>query len=85
MDGAAPKVTGTAKVGSVLTASPRVWTENPTTKYRWLRKGVPIVNATAGTYKLKTADKDAKISVRVTGSRAGYTTISWESIAVTAR
>ena len=84
LDGAAPRVTGTAVAGSVLTAVPRVWTENTALTYRWLRNGVPIVSATAATYKVTTADKGAKISVRVTGTRAGYATTSWESAALTA-
>jgi hypothetical protein len=84
VDGSPPRVTGTAKAGSVLTAVPRVYTKDTALNYRWLRNGVPIANATAATYKVRTADKGAKISVRVTGTLAGYETASWESTAVTA-
>ena len=84
VSGIRPRVTGTAKAGSVLTAVPIVVTKHVALKYQWLRNGGPIVNATAATYKVQTADKGAMISVRVTGTLAGYDTSSWESDAVTA-
>lgn len=42
-------------------------------------------DAYASTYKVRTADKGTKLTVRVTGSRLGYTTVSRTSGALTAR
>ncbi|WP_427133881.1 hypothetical protein [Pseudarthrobacter sp. S9] len=53
--------------------------------YRWMRNGVSIYDAKAATYKVRTADKDAKITVRVTGSQLGYITASRDSEAYFAR
>ena len=71
-----PTVSGTVKVGNLLTVNRGTWTWQTDFKYRWLRDGVPISGATASTYKVRTADRDRKITVRVTGSRLGYTTVS---------
>jgi hypothetical protein len=43
-------------------------------KYQWLRDGKAISGATKATYKLTKADKGKKISVKVTGTKDGYTT-----------
>jgi hypothetical protein len=52
------------------------WTWGAAFKYRWLRNGVPISGARYSTYKVRSADKGPKLTVRVTGSRFGYTTVS---------
>ncbi len=44
--------------------------------YQWLRNGKAIKGATKSTYKLAKSDKRKKITVKVTGKRAGYTTKS---------
>ena len=73
----APKVTGKTKVGKTLTASPGTWSVTGlTVKYRWLREGNVIRGATAKSYRLSKASKGHRISVRVTVSCAGYTTVS---------
>lgn len=41
-----------------------------------MTSGVPILGATAKTYKLVTADLLDTIKVRVVGSKAAYTTIT---------
>ena len=85
MGPATPAIAGTAKVGRVLTVNPGNWTMGTAFKYRWLRNGVPISGATDRTYKIRTVDRDNKISVRVTGSRLGYTTATLTSGAYFAR
>ncbi len=80
-----PTMTGTAKVGTVLTAAPGSWTKGTVFKYRWLRNGVVISDAYASTYKVRTADRNARITVRVTGTLLGYTTASRDSGAFIAR
>ncbi|WP_237563588.1 hypothetical protein [Arthrobacter sp. H-02-3] len=82
---AKPTISGTVKVGKVLTARPGAWTQGTSFKYRWLRNGVPISGATSSTYKVRTADRDKRITVEVTGSRLGYTTVTQTSGAYFAR
>ncbi|MCZ4136111.1 hypothetical protein BZG24_30030, partial [Escherichia coli] len=54
---AKPKVSGTAKVGSKLTANAAMPAPAAqSTKYQWLRGGKKIKGATAKTYTLKPAD-----------------------------
>jgi hypothetical protein len=48
-------------------------------------KVAAAVLATDLTYKVRTADRDKRITVRVTGSRLGYTTVSQTSGAYFAR
>ncbi|MGC5171267.1 FG-GAP-like repeat-containing protein [Microbacterium sp. DT81.1] len=82
----APTVTGTATVGSTLTAIPGTWSPIPTTlTYQWKRAQVAIPGATAATYKLVAADAGAAITVTVTASKTGYITTSRTSTAKTVR
>jgi hypothetical protein len=80
-----PLVTGSAVLGQTLTASISGWVPEPTTvSYQWLRDGVPISSrATLPTYKLTSSDVGRQISVRVTGSRAGYVRASVISASTT--
>lgn len=66
-------ISGTAKVGSALTAKPGTWKPAPVAvTYQWLRNGKAIKGATNVNYVLTIADKGKKISVKVTGSKTGY-------------
>lgn len=70
---ARPTVSGTAKVGEVLTASPGSWTPSPSAyRYRWFSDDVAIPKATGSTFRVRLAQKNTRISVRVTASRVGY-------------
>ncbi|WP_166790515.1 S8 family peptidase [Cryobacterium tagatosivorans] len=81
---ATPTISGTMKVGYVLTATAGVWgPPTVTLRAQWYRSGVAIAGATARTYKVGPADVGKAISVRVTGSRAGYTTATSASSART--
>jgi hypothetical protein len=72
-----PTVSGTSRVGSTLTATGGTWAPAPVTlSLQWLRDGAPIAGATKSTYSLVAADLGAVMSVRVTGSKAGYTTVA---------
>ncbi|WP_461186589.1 beta strand repeat-containing protein [Arthrobacter sp. Z4-13] len=82
---AVPKITGTARVGYTLTAVPGAWGPAPVTlKYQWKANGIAITAATASTYKPVAAVIGKTLSVTVTGSKAGYTTVTKAS-AITAR
>ncbi len=67
-----PTISGTLKVGKILTAGPQTSVPTGTRTYRWLRNGVAISGATKPTYKLAKADKGTKVSVRVYYSQAAY-------------
>jgi hypothetical protein len=72
-----PTIGGVARVGSSLSVSAGVWQPAPVSlAYQWLRNGVVVAGATKGTYALVAADLGAVMSVRVTGSKAGYTSVS---------
>ena len=79
---ATPTISGTKVVGSTLTAAPGTWGPAPVTlTYQWYRSGTAISGATASTYKLTTTDLGATLTVKVTGSRSGFTTASRTSAA----
>ena len=82
---ALPKVSGTAKVGSKLTATPGTWNAaNATYAYQWLADGAPIQGATGATTTLTQALTGKRVSVRVTASADGYPTASAVSAATAA-
>lgn len=74
---ATPRITGTAIVGHTLTVQRGTWTPTPSRLgYQWLRNGRAITGATHTTYRLPAADRGARISVKVSGAKVGYTTKS---------
>ncbi|MBW8731472.1 MAG: carboxypeptidase regulatory-like domain-containing protein [Terrabacter sp.] len=80
-----PTISGTKAVGYTLAAVPGTWGPAPVTlAYQWYRSGTAISGATASTYKLTTTDQTKTITVRVTGSKSGYTTVARTSAATTA-
>ncbi|WP_353713578.1 hypothetical protein [Arthrobacter sp. K5] len=82
---ASPRITGTAKVGYTLTGTPGIWGPVPVTlRYQWYRSGVPIAGATAATYRPAAADITKTLTVRVTGSKVGYTSVVKASPGTTA-
>ena len=82
---ALPTVAGTPKAGSILTVKPGAWTTGTAFTYVWMRNGVPISNAAAATYKVRTADKGNGLTVRVTGTQPGYKAAFRDSAAFLAR
>lgn len=80
-----PTVAGTAKVGYTLTAKPGTWSPAPVTlSYQWYRSGTAISTAHSATYKLTSTDKGKRITVKVTGTKVGYTTVARISAATAA-
>lgn len=71
-----PQISGTAVLGSALTAVPGNWGTGVTFSYQWLRNGSAISGASGLTYVLVTDDIGTKISVRVTGSKSLYPSAS---------
>lgn len=73
LGGATPTITGTARVGATLTASPGIWSPAPVTlSYQWYSSGVAIPGATAVTYNLIAADLGKTITVATTARKSGY-------------
>jgi hypothetical protein len=85
LTGPTPTITGTAKVGSTLTGHAGTWTPSPVTlTYQWKANGASISGATASTYKISGSDAGKKITVTVTGSKTGYTTVAKSSASTAA-
>ncbi|PPF35142.1 hypothetical protein C5C10_08050 [Rathayibacter sp. AY1A3] len=85
LSAATPAITGTAKVGSTLTAKPGTWGPSPVAlTYQWKANGTAISGATSATYKPTSATVGKKITVTVTGKKADYTTATRTSAATAA-
>ena len=67
---ALPTISGTLRVGSLLTCSTGTWMANPTYTFRWNRNGIAIAGTTAATYAAEAADAGAKLTCTVTGTNA---------------
>ncbi|MFE6172977.1 Tat pathway signal protein [Streptomyces sp. NPDC056464] len=81
---AAPKVTGTAKTGAKVTASPGSWSAAPTSyTYQWKADGQAISGATSASYTVSASVVGKKLGVTVTAVRSGYVSGSATSAAVT--
>ncbi|MFE9560199.1 hypothetical protein ACFYM0_03740 [Streptomyces sp. NPDC006487] len=69
----APSITGTAKVGSLLTANRGTWTPTPTSyTYKWYADGKLISGATRSTFTPTSTQRGKRISVKVTANRTGH-------------
>ncbi len=81
-----PKIKGSLTIGSKLTvvgAGKAAWKPAAQTlSYRWLRNGKAIAGATGATYTIQSADRNKKISVRVTGAVPNYSATSAQSAEV---
>lgn len=80
----APVITGSTRVGEMLTATTSAWSPAATFRYQWFRGTVAISGATGSTYRLTVADAGNAVRVRVTGTRAGVATASRDSVATPA-
>ena len=66
-------ISGTGKVGTSLTLTPPVWDNDfTTTTYQWQRDGANISGATQTTYAVTATDVGKALTVKATGTRAGY-------------
>ena len=74
---AKPSISGTAKVGKVLTAKPGSWSVGGLSfSYAWLRNGKAISSAHKSTYRITSTDRGKRLSVRVTAAAAGSPSVS---------
>jgi hypothetical protein len=67
-------------VGKTLTAKPGGWSPSGVSlTYQWYRDATPIARATGVRYKVQAADAGARLIVRVTGAKPGYTSTTTAS------
>lgn len=72
-----PKISGKAKVGKKLKAKTGTWKPSGVSlAYQWYRNSSKIGGATGAGYKLTKKDRGKKIKVAVTGSKAGYASVT---------
>lgn len=71
-----PRISGTVKVGRKLTLVRGTWTSGTSFSYRWYVNGKAIKGATKSSYTLTKSTKGKRITVKVTGRRSGYTTVT---------
>lgn len=74
-----PRITGTARFGSRLTAVTGSWTDGTQFRYQWRVDGRDVSGATGRTFTPRASDVGKQVSVRVTGSLPGYSTASKSS------
>ncbi|MEU6108648.1 hypothetical protein ABZ853_09650 [Streptomyces albidoflavus] len=80
----APTITGSAKVGATLTATPGTWTPAATSHtYQWQADGKPIAQATTATYTVPASLLAKKLTVEVTARRTGHPDATSTSAALT--
>ena len=79
-----PTVSGTPKVAVPLTATTGIWDDGVTLAYQWTADGTDISGATSSTYTPVAGDVGKVITVKVTGSKAGFTSVTKESAATAA-
>jgi hypothetical protein len=78
-----PTISGKPTVGNTLTATAGTWTSDAQLAYQWLRNGKPISGATGTTYQAVSTDLGHRLSLRVTGTLAGYSTATATSASTT--
>ena len=73
---AAPRISGTVKVGRRLSVVRGTWTAGTAFTYRWYANGRAISGATRSTYVPTKGVKGKRLTVKVTGRKTGYTTVA---------
>lgn len=70
---ATPTISGTARVGSTLTAKAS-WRSGSTLRFQWKVGGVAVKGATKATYVPSASARGKTVTVTVTGTKTGYAT-----------
>jgi len=79
-----PTISGKVRVGTPLTAAPGTWAPTATLTYQWRVGGTAVKGATKTTYVPSVSDLGKKITVQVTGTKTGWTSVTRTSTATTA-
>jgi len=74
-----PSLSGTARVGSGLTAATGQWDSGVAFSYQWFSDSISIPGATSPTYVLTANDLGKRVFVRVTGYAMGFNSVSLTS------
>lgn len=72
----APSISGHAVVGQTLTAKVKTWKPSEAKGWQWQSNGVDIAGATSYKYKVTAAELGTAITVKLTGSKAGYNSVT---------
>lgn len=75
-----PTVTGTGKVGSTLTVDPGTWDEGVTITIQWFVNGSEVSGANGTTLDLSKVMAGKTITVKVTGTKAGFAPVAQDSV-----
>lgn len=74
LKGPVPTISGTPKQGITLTANPGSWSPTGVAlSYQWLVAGAVVPGATTQKFAPRAVDAGKTVTVRVTGSKTGYT------------
>ena len=79
----APGITGLAQVGQLLNGSKGSWDSGVSFDYQWLRDGIAISGASGSSYQIRSVDAGKQITVRLTGRKTGFNSVTKTSSAVT--
>ncbi|MEU1973095.1 carboxypeptidase regulatory-like domain-containing protein [Microbacterium sp. NPDC019599] len=71
-----PRITGAAATGATLRADPGIWTPGTSFAYQWYANGTAVAGATRSTFLLTSVQAGSSMTVRVTGSLEGYSTLT---------
>jgi len=67
------------RVGETLSVKPGTWTSGTSFTFKWYAGKTPIKSATGSTLYVSASLKGKKITVQVTGKKAGYSTVAKKS------
>jgi len=74
-----PTISSGSTVGGLLTVNVGTWSPTPDSfSYQWKRDGVAITGANESSYRIRGGDLFSYITVAVTGTKAGVTTLTRE-------
>lgn len=79
LDAAKPTIKGAATVGKKLTVKPGSWTAGTKFEVQWFAAGKKLPGKTGMTLKVTKLLVGKNISVKVTGTKAGYETVAKKS------
>jgi hypothetical protein len=80
---ATPFITGTVGLNKTVSGNAGSWDSGVTYSYQWLRNGVAVAGANAKTYKLTEADRGKQLTIQVTVTKFGYSTMTQVSSPIT--